>query len=183
MVNLGCIKDVEQSPADYHRVFVRSAALSGRGLDTTVYSRPDRHKVQRYELAVDVASGDRSLDIWVPALAGILQNMGWTRWWLDSFSISMVLDRYITEALKQWGYLFWQHYTLESVVLVQVGLQRESVLTAISAWEGRFKSVRFAEEYDYEAMAREQANQNRERVNKFKSLLTPKFLSSKHRAI
>jgi len=180
MVRLGYIKDAEQCPAGIHKVFFRptDAPLSGR-VATTVYSRPDSQGVQRFELAVDVPREAEKLDQWVSSLAEIIQSMGWTQWQLDSFSLSMVLDRYITEALKLWGKKFWASYAAESAVLIQVGLQREAVLMSVSAWQDKFKHLRYDEELDLDKLAREEAQQSLERSKKIKSFFTPKFLAAK----
>lgn len=180
MVKLGYIKDTEQCPPDFHKVFFRPTERIKPGrLETTVYSKPDRSGLQRFELAVDTPRGAECLDQWVAPLASLLQDMGWTQWQLDSFSLSMVLDRYITEALKLWGVRFWAAYQAESTVLIQVGLQREAVGMAVSSWQDKFKQLRFDDECDFDKLAREEAAQNQERSKKIKSFFTPKFLASK----
>ena len=185
MVKLGFVKDAEQCPPDFHRVFVRSALLGGPATTpageviTTVRSWPDREGEQRFELAVDVPPGVEAVAHWAPSLARILTAMGWTQWWLDSFSLSQVLDRYITEALRLWGVAFWQDYKLDGIVLIQVGLQREAVSQSVKAWHQKYPEVRFSSAHDYEAMEREQAQQVKTRSEKFKALLKPKFFSTK----
>ncbi len=179
MVQLGLVKDVDQVPDGFSRVFVRAG--SGDKLEPTVYSRPDRQGVQQFELALDVLPGVENIATWAPCLASVIQNMGWERWWIDSFSLSEVLDRYITEALRMWGLEFWKYYSKEGVVLVQTGLQREAVSLSLFAWEERFSHVRVSKLYDFDAMEREQQAQIQQRKNKFKQLLTPKFLVQKQR--
>lgn len=180
MVRLGFIKDAEQCPADFHKVFFRpTKTLSSGRLETTVYSKPDDAGQQLFELAVDVPRGAEKLDQWVVAMAKILQDMGWTQWQLDSFSLSMVLDRYITEALKLWGQKFWPTYKKESTVLIQVGLQREAVSMGVAAWREKFKHLSYAEECDFDKIAREETAQNQQRSKKIRSFFTPKFLASK----
>jgi hypothetical protein len=180
MVRLGYIKDAEQCPPDFHKVFFRPSEIftSGR-LETTVYSKPDRAGLQRFELAVDAPRDAERLDQWVVALAEVLQGMGWVQWQLDSFSLSMVLDRYITEALKMWGAKFWAVYRAESTVLIQVGLQREAVGMAVNAWREKFKHVQYDVESDFDKLAREEVVQSQERSKKIKSFFTPKFLAPK----
>lgn len=182
MVKLGFIKDAEQSPPDFHRVYVRPAegpTPTDGSVVTTVRSWPVRGGGQLFELAVDVPPGAETVKQWAPPMAHVISQMGWTRWWIDSFSLSMVLDRYITEALRLWGIAFWGNYSLESVVLVQVGLQREAVSQSIAAWHDKHPKVRFSNAYDFEAMEREQALQARSRADKFKSFLKPKFISAR----
>ena len=177
MVQLGLVKDADQVPEGFTRVFVRAG--SSTTLEPTVYSRPDRQGVQQFELALDVIPGVDNIPTWAPFLASVIENMGWERWWIDSFSLSEVLDRYITEALRLWGLEFWKYYSSDGVVLVQTGLQREAVSLSINAWEDRFSHVRLSKLYDYDAMEREQQAQVQQRKNKFKQLLTPKFLAPK----
>lgn len=180
MVRLGFVKDADQCPADYHKVFFRptETAPSGR-FDTTIYSRPDDAGRQRFELAVDVPRGAEKLDLWVGQMSSMLQGMGWTQWWLDSFSLSMVLDRYITEALKLWGRMFWASYRFDAVVLIQVGLQREAVNMSVAYWKEKFKHVVYEPEFDFEKNERELAAQTKQRSKKLKSFFTPGFLASK----
>lgn len=179
MVQLGLVKDVDQVPEGFSRVFVRAG--SSDMLEPTVYSRPDRQGGQQFELALDVVPGVDNIASWAPVLASVIQNMGWERWWIDSFSLSEVLDRYITEALRLWGLEFWKYYSKDGVVLVQTGLQREAVCLSIFSWEERFSNVRISKLHDYDAMEREQQAQVQQRKSKFKQLLTPKFLVSKQR--
>ncbi len=179
MVQLGLVKDADQVPDGFSRVFVRAGNIDK--LEPAVYSRPNRQGEQQFELALDVLPGVENIDSWAPFLATVIQDMGWERWWIDSFSLSEVLDRYITEALRLWGLEFWKYYSKEGVVLVQTGLQREAVSLSISAWEDRHSHVRVSKLYDYDAMEREQQAQIQERKNKFKQLLTPKFLVQKQR--
>lgn len=182
MVKLGFIKDAEQSPPDFHRVFVRPAEgpLPKDGsVVTTVHSWPVKGGGQLFELAVDVPRGAENIKQWAPPMAKVISNMGWTQWWIDSFSLSMVIDRYITEALRLWGLAFWGSYSLESIVLVQVGLQREAVSQSIAAWHEKYSQVHFTSAHDYDAIEREQAQQVKSRTEKFKSFLKPKFISAR----
>jgi len=181
MVKLGFIKDASQAPAGFHRVYVQPLQHGGGAgpLATSVRSWPLRDGSQLFELAVDVPPGPERVDQWAPEMAKVIGDMGWNHWWIDSFSLSMVLDRYITEALRIWGLEFWGHYPLDGIVLVQVGLQREAVSQSLAAWSERFPEVRFSSAHDYEAIEREQEQQVKSRGERFKAMLTPKFLSSK----
>ncbi len=179
MVKLGFIRENTQCPPDFPRVYIRPAErLMDEGVETTVYSWPGPDGVQLFELAVDVPPGAENVRRWVPGMAEIITNMGWNQWWIDSFSLSMVMDRYITEALRIWGLCFWECYKSDAIVLVQVGLQREAVQLSISAWREKFAEVRFSAAHDYDAMEREQEKMVRERGSKIKSFLKPKFLST-----
>jgi len=181
MVKLGFIKDASQAPPGFHRVFVQlddGSAVSGEPA-TMVRSWPAKDGSQFFELAVNVPKGAENVHLWAPHMARILGNMGWNHWWLDSFSLSMVLDRYITEALRIWGLDFWGHYPLEGIALVQVGLQREAVSQSLAAWAEKHPDVRFSSAHDYEAIEREQEQQVKTRGEKFKAMLTPKIFTSK----
>lgn len=181
MVKLGFIKDGTQAPPGFHRVFVQISEGPGnsQGLQTTVHSWPLKDGTQLFELAVHVPQGAEHVEEWAGPMARVLCDMGWEHWWIDSFSLSMVLDRYITEALRLWGLAFWKDYTQDGVVLVQVGLQREAVGQSLASWAERFPEVRFSSAHDYEAIEREQVQQVKSRGEKLKSMLKPKFSISK----
>ncbi len=181
MVKLGFIKDAGQAPPGFHRVFLRpwSSREPYMELKTEVRSWPNKSGAQFFELAVDVPVGAEHVPGWAGPLAGVICNMGWSQWWIDSFSLSMVLDRYITEALKIWGLEFWKNYTLDGVVLVQVGLQREAVFNSVKIWSEHYKDVRFSNVHDYDAIEREYAQQHKTRTQRLKELVKQKFLSAK----
>jgi len=182
MVRLGFVKDAEQCPPDFARVFVRPAVSRGAQVESTIYSQPNESGEQLFELALDVPRGVERLNRWAPAMADVLDKMGWRQWWLDSFSISMAADRYVTEALNKWGAHFWSHYRQDAVVLVQVGLQRDAIAHSVDQWLKRNDHLRLDPEYDFDEKERERDLQNRERTRKFKSLLWPKFLGARRRA-
>ncbi len=183
MVKLGFIREGSQSPPDFPRVYVRPVEKSDAATDgavtTTVYSWPGPDGVQLFELALDVPPGAEHVREWAPHMAQVLIDMGWNTWWIDSFSLSMTMDRYITEALRIWGLAFWEYYKADAIVLVQVGLQREAVNLSISAWREKYAEVRFSNSHDFDAMEREQEQMAKQRGSKFKSLLKPKFLSTR----
>lgn len=182
MVKLGFVKEAEQCPIEYPRVFVRPAeGIAPVGFSTTVQSWPVRNQGQRFELAVDIPPGVDRLNAWIPPLATTLTNMGWSTWWIDAFALSMVMDRYITEALRLWGLPFFQHYNADAVVLVQVGLQRDAVMQAVGLWQEKHKHLEISDEHDFDKLDKEQAAQGKQRSGSFMSMLRPKFLSGKER--
>jgi hypothetical protein len=164
-------------------VFVRPAEPGAAGrVEPTLYSRPNDEGEQIFELAIDVPRGLEHLDEWVPPMAEILINARWQRWWLDSFSISTVLDRSLTRALKEWGERFWPRFQLDALVLIQVGLQREAVNQSVADWQKQFDHLRYDHEHDFDQMEMQRQQQSRARSKKIKSILWPKFLGAKHRA-
>ena len=183
MVKLGFIKDASQGSHEFPRVIVRPGKQSDPSvIETTVNSWPDNEGNQVFELALNVAQGVEHLDVWVPRMAGIIKDMGWSNWWLDTNTVSMVLNRYLTEALRLWGLCFFKHYEVEGVILLQVGLQREAVAQSVMAWEEAFPNVAFDAEYDLDARDRESSPQNAKRSRSIKSSLFPKLLGSKQKA-
>lgn len=182
MVKLGFIKDETQRPPGYLRVCLKPCGPdAAQDVSTSVASWPGEEGEQVFELTLEVKKGMEHMVSWVETMARIIQDMGWKNWTLDTNSISMILDRYITEALKTWGLEFFKHYQTRGVILLKVGLQREAVAHSVLAWEEAFKSVRFSNDHDFETMEREMET-TRKKPGLFKSLLRPKSFASKQRA-
>ncbi|THB71760.1 MAG: hypothetical protein D6E12_00695 [Desulfovibrio sp.] len=147
-------------PYTYPRVAIRQG---NGGVTPVITSWPDEKGVQVFELGLEVSPGVEHLPEWIEPLGKIIRDLGWTQWCLNSDSVSKVLNRYITEALTAFGDAFFEHYTDDSVVLVQVGLQREAVAHSVFAWEERFKHVRFDNQYDFDTMENSPAEPKRKR--------------------
>ena len=178
MVHLGLIKDAEDCDATFLRVVLNPAAKGQAApLSPVVRSWPDEEGVQLFELCLEVTPGVDAVKEWAPVMAEVISKMGWDNWCLDVNSVSMVLNRYLTDALGTWGSEFWPHYDKESVVLLQAGLQREPVMMSVQEWEASFSTVKHSTDYDFDAQEREQIRQSRERSKKLKSLFKPRFMA------
>ncbi len=110
MVRLGYIKDAEQSPPGFRRVYARAAPDRDRPPASEVRSWSDADGRQRYEIAFDAPHGEADLEVWAGYMRDTLLRMGWRHWWLDVNSLSQVMDRYLTEAAFRWGLAFWPGY-------------------------------------------------------------------------
>lgn len=154
MVKLGFIKDADQSPPEHARVYI-APAPDGASPATEVRSWPNRDGEQLFEIAFIVPRGEKHLHAWVGFMAETLDRMGWDRWWIDTLSISQVLNRYIVDAVRQWGEAFWPLYQRDAVALIQVGLQREDFQNCAENWARQFPHVSVDNEYDFERITLE----------------------------
>ena len=182
MVRLGFLRDAVQCPPVYPRVYLKPGRATDTDVYSTVYSEPNQDGVQVYELELIVPVGVDNLAQWVKPMASIISGIGWQGWCIDAHSVSQVLNLYLAEALKQWGAIFWDIYREESVVLLQVGLQRDAAALSVAAWEEQFSHVRFDPVFDLDAMEEELLARRKTRAQKIKSLLWPRFLASRPRA-
>lgn len=157
MVRLGFVKDGLILPPQYRRVYVKS--MPGQEEFTTLaWSSPNVDGKQVFELCCQVPTEMEKVEIWAPQMARTLHNMGWTHWWLDTHSIARALNRYIVEAMKRWGLNFWGHYSLEGIVLVQLGIERSEITKGVALWEHHFPHVRVDRAYDYDKQEAELQN-------------------------
>lgn len=169
MAKIGFIKDGLMAPPEYRRVYVK--AVPGlRQFTTIAYSSPTPRGGQTFELACEVPPEIECIEEWAPQMAATLEKMGWTHWWLDSHSIGRALNRYIVEAMKRWGLAFWPGYHRESVVLVQVGIERQEIAKGVAFWEHQFQHVRTATEYDFDKREQELLTQSPKSGGVFSSL-------------
>lgn len=180
MVKLGFIKDAEQSPPDYARVYV-TPAPDGATPTTEVRSWPNGDGEQLFEIVFIVPRGENHLHTWVGYMAETLARMGWDRWWIDTLSISQVLNRYIVDAVWQWGESFWPLFQKDAVTLVQVGLQRADFQDCAEKWAEQFAHVSVEDEYDFERIALELEAQAREERAKRRSFWLPRLLHARNR--
>ncbi|GAB7078530.1 hypothetical protein [Megalodesulfovibrio paquesii] len=149
MAKIGFIKDGLTAPPEFRRVYVK--AVPGlKQFSTTAYSSPTASGGQSFELACEIPPEVDRIEEWAPHMALTLERMGWMHWWLDSHSIGRALNRYIVEAMKRWGLTFWPRYHLESIILVQVGIERQEISKAVAFWEHQFPHVRIAPEFDFD---------------------------------
>ena len=154
MVRLGFIRDAEQSPPEFARVYV-TPAREGAPPATEVRSWPNSDGEQLYEIAFIVPHGEKHLESWVGFMAETLERMGWDRWWIDTLSLSQVLNRYIVDAVWQWGESFWPLFTKDAVALIQVGTQRQDFRDCAEKWATQFAHVSVDDACDYERIALE----------------------------
>ncbi len=149
MVRLGFIKDGLMAPPEYRRVYVK--AVPGlTTFTTTAYSNPNANGTQSFELSCEAPPEIQHVDEWAPIMAKTLADLGWEHWWLDTHSVGRAFNRYIAEAMKRWGLAFWPHYQRESVVLIQVGIERQEISKGMAFWEHQFSHVRVDQEFDFD---------------------------------
>lgn len=181
MVKLGFIKDADQSPPEFARVYI-AATEDGKAPSAEVRSWPNRDGEQLFEVVFLVPRGEKNLGSWIGYMADTLMRMGWDHWWIDTLSVSQVLDRYIVDAVASWGDAFWPLFSNEAVVLIQVGLQREDFQRCAEKWARKFPHLEVDDEHDYERIALEleaQAQAEREKRPTYRLL---RLLQSRNRS-
>ncbi|MFW5735025.1 MAG: hypothetical protein ACOCWR_08205 [Oceanidesulfovibrio sp.] len=181
MVKLGFIKDADQCPPEFARVYV-SPAQEGACPTTEVRSWPNSEGEQLFEIAFIVPRGENHLQSWVGYMAETLERMGWDRWWIDTLSLSQVLNRYIVDAVWQWGEAFWPLFKKDGVALIQVGMQPGEFHECAKKWANMFAHVSVDDEYDFERITLElEAKAAEERANKRLSVWLPRLFGARNR--
>lgn len=150
MVSLGFIRNSEQCPPEARQVRVlRSECPLPASGESTVRIWHDEQGATRWGLDWSVCD-PASPAQWMPLLAAKIINLGWATWWLDVFCLARTMGLSPDKALDAWGEHFWDAYTVEALVFLDVGQQRRAVYQAVRHWEKRFPGVRFSSGHDYD---------------------------------
>lgn len=157
MLRLGLIRDGNLAPAEYAKVRLVSVSGTDGKLNPLVTTIEAGRKKQRFELCLHVDAAREPKD-WAVEMAGGLSDIGWSHWWLDTDSVSLALNRHVTEALSSFGLAFFPEYARErrsgGVVLLEVGVKREAVLAAAELWRKATPGLTLSAEHDFEAAER-----------------------------
>jgi len=132
--------------------------LPGPG-EATVRIWRDHDGVTRWGLDWNVCQASE-LKRWAPLLATRIMKLGWETWWLDVACLIKIMNLPADKALDVWGACFWDAYTADALVLLDVGQERRSVYQAVRRWENRFSSVRFSSGHDYDGQVSASGSQS-----------------------
>ena len=164
MVRLGIVKDRGQLPAGFISVLIRPAdapADSQPGespgeLAATVNGKPGARGELDFELFLDAPSSPDKVEAWSRSMAEKLLGMRLDRFCLRADTLAQALKLPLSEALKSWGFPFFQHYDIEAQVLMQVGENRMAAVEAMAAWQIADLPTQLDPELDFDAQARQQ---------------------------
>jgi hypothetical protein len=150
MVSLGFIKNFEQCPPEARQVrILRSEHPLPAPGEAMVRIRHDDHGLARWGLDWSVCA-TASPAQWGPLLATRISKLGWNMWWLNVSCLARTMDLSPDKALEIWGEHFWNTYTSEALVLLDVGQQRGAMYQVVRHWEKRFPLVCFSSRHDYD---------------------------------
>lgn len=150
MVRLGLIRSPEQAPRRCHRVCFRPCRVGEAGRRPELFGNA-RAGHGSWELRLPLGASELDASEWAPILVGILADLGWEHWWLDSKSLSTILGRSPGFVLKAWGRSFWPLYKRSGVIYFLTGWHRRNVLECVRGWENTFPHLAFSPEHDLES--------------------------------
>ena len=163
MVRLGFVSTSGALPQGFWNLIFRPGKDSP-DIQVTTNVRPGTKGDLEYELFLDIPPDKTLVDQWVQPMAERLKDMGLTRFSFDPRTLAQALGLDVSDALGAWGFPFFQHYAIESQVLLQTGDNRQAIYPRIREWHERLPHVHFDPELDYETQAQtdEQHNSARE---------------------